>query len=340
MMTSRFPAFPTVSAADFEHHTDTAMAAEAMALYCRRNLDRVRGVYTSGAANRGAIKRLVRRAQSGAAQSALSDAIVRKLDEILTNLPVETELSVRRSCAIPLVHAAMEHLLGIRLSEASFEEAIFQGRPAMLSDTPPPAALQAWQKMAPLLEQVDRAVTNREFREGALLHALTTGGENLPNETVVASAVVLVLGASAMASGFSSCLRAALIDPNVRELLRDPAMQASAIEELLRLQPPILRVARHVPEDSSPGELAFETANLVAANRDPAVFRDPDSFDPSRCPNPHLSFGVGRHTCDGAQMSRLMLRIAIPTMLSRLRGLRIVRDGDNSVLSVAFAALD
>ena len=60
---------------------------------------------------------------------------------------------------------------------------------------------------------------------------------------------------------------------------------------------------------------------IGAANRDPAVFADPDRLDISRTPNPHLAFGGGTHTCAGMSLARMEGRIAIDRMVRRFETL-------------------
>ena len=65
---------------------------------------------------------------------------------------------------------------------------------------------------------------------------------------------------------------------------------------------------------------------VASANRDRAQFPDPDRFDITRDPNPHLAFGHGSHFCLGAPLSRLEARIALADVLTRLPDLRRASD--------------
>jgi cytochrome P450 len=108
----------------------------------------------------------------------------------------------------------------------------------------------------------------------------------------------------------------------------DRSLIPAAIEEMLRLVTPttiVVSRARDADELAgcpvAGGEHRF--AWLAAANRDPEVFDDPDTFDATRRPNPHLSFSAGRHFCLGAPLARLHGEIAIERLLERLPGLRL-----------------
>jgi pentalenolactone synthase len=101
------------------------------------------------------------------------------------------------------------------------------------------------------------------------------------------------------------------------------------IEEILRLTATsgtgLLRYA-HEDVEVAGTRIMRGDAVLIssdAANRDAAVFADPDEFDPARTPNVHLAFGTGAHVCIGANLARTELRTVFPKLFSRFPGLRL-----------------
>jgi cytochrome P450 len=115
-------------------------------------------------------------------------------------------------------------------------------------------------------------------------------------------------------------------DPGLQEHLREhPEDIPAAVEEFLRLYNPYRGMARTARQDTVVGGqqiLADDPIALVytAANRDPRVFDDPDSFRLNR-ENiiRHISFGRGTHSCPGAPLARMMFRITLEEALSRSR---------------------
>ena len=110
--------------------------------------------------------------------------------------------------------------------------------------------------------------------------------------------------------------------------MRRPDLAATAIEELLRLQPPVHLDGRLAAEDVDLGGVTVRAgewamAVIGSANRDPAMFPDPERLDLTRAKNPHLAFGRGIHYCLGAPLARLEAQIAFPALLGRFPGLRL-----------------
>jgi cytochrome P450 len=112
--------------------------------------------------------------------------------------------------------------------------------------------------------------------------------------------------------------------------LRDERRVEPAVDEILRHQVGISGEAfpRWAREDVQLGGQHITAGDMVivrleAANRDPAVFSDPDRFDITRTPNPHLKFGYGPHRCIGAAVARMELSAGITELAEQLPGLAL-----------------
>jgi cytochrome P450 len=113
-----------------------------------------------------------------------------------------------------------------------------------------------------------------------------------------------------------------------RRLLEDPSLVTSAVEEMLRFAPPVHYMRRTATRDVEIGGQKVAAGDkvvmwFVSANRDEAVFADPDAFDVGRTPNEHVSFGFGEHFCLGASLARLEARVAFEELLRRLPDLEL-----------------
>lgn len=116
----------------------------------------------------------------------------------------------------------------------------------------------------------------------------------------------------------------------LRRLRADPALLPTAIEEMVRWTTPSPSKRRTVTRPVTLGGCHIEAGQKVqiwegSANRDPAVFADPDVFDIARKPNAHLGFGQGVHYCLGANLARLELRVLFEELLSRFGTARLVK---------------
>jgi cytochrome P450 len=116
----------------------------------------------------------------------------------------------------------------------------------------------------------------------------------------------------------------------LRELRADLAMLPTAVEEMVRWTSPSPSKRRTATRDVELGGCAVSAGEKVqiwegSANRDGLVFADPDVFDITRKPNPHLGFGQGVHYCLGANLARLELRVLFEELLGRFSSVQVVK---------------
>jgi cytochrome P450 len=156
-------------------------------------------------------------------------------------------------------------------------------------------------------------------------------GDKLTNEELIAN-VILLFGAGheTTVNLIGNGLLALHRNPDQLRLLQnDPSLIANAIEELLRYDSSVQVTGRTALEDVDDiGGIPLAKGQSVvcllgSANRDPAVYADPDRLDITRADVRPLSFGGGIHYCVGAQLARIEGEIAIATLLRRLPNLRL-----------------
>lgn len=125
-----------------------------------------------------------------------------------------------------------------------------------------------------------------------------------------------------------------LAEPSRKDwLMSDPDDRIdSTVEEVLRMTSAHnLGLLRWALQDVEMGGVTVKRGELViisesAANRDPAMFPNPEEFDASRDGAPHLAFGHGPHVCLGQSLARTELRIAFPSLFRRFPGIRLAGD--------------
>ncbi|MGA2124834.1 MAG: cytochrome P450 [Xanthobacteraceae bacterium] len=155
-------------------------------------------------------------------------------------------------------------------------------------------------------------------------------GSKLSNDELTAN-IILLFGAGheTTVNLIGNGLLALLRHPDQLRLLRDdPALMPNAIEELLRYDSSVQTTSRVALEDVEVGATRIPEGEAVlcllgAANRDPAVYPEPDQLDIRRSNIRPLSFGGGIHHCLGAQLARIEAEVAIATLLDRLPDLRL-----------------
>ncbi|GAA1934072.1 cytochrome P450 [Streptomyces sodiiphilus] len=166
----------------------------------------------------------------------------------------------------------------------------------------------------------------------ALLHTADEEGDRLSADELLGMAwLLLIAGHETTVNLITNGVLALLTHPAQLDRLRaDPSLLDDAVEEMLRYDGPVLaattRFTREPYEIGGtviPGGGQIVLAAIADADRDPARFPDPGSFDIGRRPRGHLAFGHGAHFCLGAPLARLEARIALRTLLDRVPGLAL-----------------
>jgi pimeloyl-[acyl-carrier protein] synthase len=158
-------------------------------------------------------------------------------------------------------------------------------------------------------------------------------GDKLTEAELLSTCVlILIAGHETTVNLIGNGLLALLGNPDqLRALANDPALIQTGVEELLRYDGPVQRTSRMTMTDVDIGGKKIAKDSVVvaaigAANRDPAVFADPERLDVARKDNRHIAFGFGIHFCLGASLARIEGQVAIGTLLRRMPALKLVSD--------------
>jgi cytochrome P450 len=166
-----------------------------------------------------------------------------------------------------------------------------------------------------------RSGPNGAFLE--VMSAAAANGEITEEEIVGNTVLLLIAGHVAVRNLIGNVVWLLLEHPSeYRRVLEDRSLLRSAIEESLRYEPPITQIPRIALEDIRVRDQRIAAGDIiqlsiVAANRDPKHFPDPDRFDIARKPQGVLSFGHGPHGCFGALLALEQTTIALDLLFRR-----------------------
>lgn len=196
----------------------------------------------------------------------------------------------------------------------------------------PQAALRASEAVTEfLMPTVEDRI--REPRDDVLSHLLHSDhdGMRFTTEEVVSHVRLLyVVGATTTSDSMSNLFWTVLRDPELLDRARaDADLRARIVHELLRWEPPVALLPRVATHGGEIGGVTIPAGGMLlcgiaSANRDEAVFAEPDRFDPDREQGELLTFGFGNKFCPGSHMARQQLEAALGVVLERLPNLRLV----------------
>jgi cytochrome P450 len=250
---------------------------------------------------------------------------------------------LRRGFAGPLAAAIMGRALGLRRGE---EEEVLRWYDAIVGAVTAITAGRAVTADGRAAFQQLRTYLLGTIEQGqadSMLAGMAADRGLTPDEIVSNAAVLLFGGVETTEGMISNALLHLLERPELAQAARtDQRRLAAAIEESVRLEPAASVIDRYATEPVSLRDASIAAGELVrvsiaAANRDPSVFADPDSFDLDR-PNSrrHLAFAQGPHVCLGIHLARLEAQTGLAVLLARLRRLRLDPARPVSVRGIVF----
>jgi methyl-branched lipid omega-hydroxylase len=295
------------------------------------------------------IRRIVSKAFTPRVLEQLVDQVRSVVDDVLTRARRTAEaqdgaIDVVADIAAPIPLRVICDMMGVpeeaRATVLAQSNVILSGGdPELIEDENDPvsAFLLAGMELAGLMERL--AAERLAHPQSDLTTALVTtevDGERLSQQEIASFFILLlVAGNETTRNAISQGVLALHEHPDQRaRWAADPGLDRTAVEEVVRWTSPVTWMRRTATRDGEVNGHRFRAGDkflllYAAANRDPAVFRDPEVLDLARDPNPHVGFGSrGPHFCLGAHLARRELAVTFRALFDQLPDLEVTGEPD------------
>ena len=267
-------------------------------------------------------------------RARFAEPVQQRIDGLLGELAPRGSCELVEEFAAPFAIGVAGDVLGLSLDDVARVQEFYEAfAGAMVYDGDPEPQRRAdaarAQLNAILLEEVERSRT----RPGNSITSAVANdpARGLSDEEIVAQLRVILFGAiETVESTLANAVLLLLQNPGQLAILRsEPGVAGNAIEEGMRLIPPVAFIERWSAVPCALGGVALGTGEFlglstVAANRDPAVFAAPERFDVRRGnARHHLTLSHGQHHCLGFNLGRMQCQAAVTAIFERLPGLEI-----------------
>jgi cytochrome P450 len=275
------------------------------------------------------VRGLVSKAFTPRRAASLAPRIEALVDGLLADMAGRAEVDLIRDLAEPLPAVVIAELLGVPAEDHRLFRSWSSALVNAVGRGPAGAADEVQACVEPITAYLRDVIAARRRAPGddlisAMIQAQEERDALSDAELLSTSFLLLLAGHETTTNLIGNGTLALLRHPDeLARLRRGPELLEGAIEELLRFDSPVQATARIPLEDVVIGGQSVPKESLVmtvlgAANRDPAVFEEPDRLDLGRGDaRQHLSFGFGTHFCLGAGLARLEARIAFRGLLDR-----------------------
>src|SRR5262245_2199806 len=256
--------------------------------------------------------------------------IERVVDECLARVAPQGRMDVIADLALPVPSTLICQMMGVPVDDrARFTEWTAKATFGLAAGVLPPeviaeATTAAMSLAAYFQELVETRRANlTDDLLSALIRAEEAGDRLDPLELLSQAIGLLIAGFETTIGLIGNGVRQLILHPaELARLRAQPGLIASAVEECLRFDGPIVMTARVLHADVEFGGSLLQKDTkvwgmLAGANRDPAKFDAPDRFDVKRTPNEHLAFGGGPAYCLGAHLARGGAQVAIGELVRR-----------------------